>query len=341
MQVRILTIDGGGAKSIIPAVILEYIEGKLQELAKNPKVRLCDFLDFVAGTAAGAIITTMMITPDEHGRPAYSAKQIVENLFDFGTVYYRKKDWRTLWGLRGAKYPEEAVNAMHIKYFNHWKLKDLLLPTAIPGYDILNRKPVIFTNKDGSNKHEDYFAKDIVRGSGASPAWIAPAEFRDGTHKNLIVNGNVIANNPAMIAFIEATKTPQIIDKFKRLTPDNTFLLSLGTGVSKFHQFNVRDVKRWNKGNWYDLLMSMGIESSTIIAEYKVRSFFDAFKTNNYIRINPEIRLGEENIMNTSNKNLCNLLQDANNYIAANHELLDEIALHLFNQDERYSTMLF
>jgi len=341
MQVRILSIDGGGARAIIPATILEYIEGKLQELAKNPKVRLSDFLDFVAGTAAGAITSTMIITPDSTGKAVYSMKNIVSNLYEFGEVYYQKKDWRTLWGYRGSKYPQEAVSAKHLKFFNHWKMKDLLLPTAIPGYDILNRKPVIFTNKDGSDIHEDLLAKDVVQGSGASPAWINPMEFRDGVNKSIIVNGNVIANNPAMIAYIEAGKTPQIIDKFKRITPDNTFLISLGTGKFQNSGYSLANVKRWNSGKWFNLVTSMSIESSTIIAEYKIRNLYNSYNADNYIRINPIIRLGNSNIMDTSLENVNHLLQDAKNYIATNQSLLDDVAIHLFNQDERYSTMLF
>ena len=342
MQVRILSIDGGGAKGIIPAVILEYIEVKLQELAKNPKVRLSDFLDFVAGTAAGALITTMIITPDENRKPAYTLKEIVSNFLDFESAYYQKKNWKTLWGWIGPQYSAKNVEELHIKYFNHWKMKDLLLPTAIPGYDIFNRKPVIFTNKDGTDKYEDYFAKDVVRGSGASPAWISPAEFRDGTYKNLIVNGNLIANNPSMIAFVEASKTPQIIDKFKRLSVDNVYLISLGTGQSKFKKYTSDDVRLWNKNSWYDLLLNMGIQSSTVIPEYEIRIRFESHGCpNNYVRIDPEIRLGSSNRKDTSKKNMLHLLQDANNYIAANHSFLDEVALTLFNQDERYSTMLF
>ncbi len=342
MQARILSIDGGGAKGIVPAVILEHIENKLQDLAKNPAVRLSDFLDFTAGTAAGALTSTMIITPNEKGRPAYTMKEIIDNLFIFSKVYYRKKDWRTLWGKTGSKYPAEEVIAAHLKVFDHWKMKDLLKPTAITGYDILNRAPVIFTNRDGSDKHTDYYVKDIVRGSAASPAWINPVEFRDGVNKNIIVNSNVIANNPGTVAYVEAGKTPEIVDKFKMISPENTFLISIGTGQTKLPSFSFDNVRNWNKSKWFDLVTSMSIQSSTILPHYKLRSLYDAFHCeNNYIRLDPTIMLGSSNIMDTSNKNMRHLLQDATNFVMANKELLDDIATQLFNQDEKYSTMLF
>jgi len=342
MQVRILSIDGGGAKAIIPAIILQYIEAKLQELAKNPKVHLSDFLDFVAGTAAGAIISTLIITPNKNGKPAFYIGDVVNSLDNFAASYYRKKNWRTLWGYYGAQYPREQVEGVHIQYFDHWKMKDLLLPTAIPGYDILNRKPIIFTNKNGSTEYCDYFAKDVVQGSGASPHFINPKEFRDGIHKNIIINSNVLANNPAMIAYIEAGKTPQIIDKFKRVTPENTFMVSLGTGLAKYQKYTSKDVKHWNKSSWFSLLTSMNIQSSTILAEYEIRNLYKSYNMeDNYIRIEPEVIMGSSNIMDTSEKNMLQLRQDATNYIMANKKLLDNIALTLFNQDERVSKLLF
>jgi hypothetical protein len=45
--------------------------------------------------------------------------------------------------------------------------------------------------------------------------------------------------------------------------------------------------------------------------------------------------------MDTSQENMLHLHQDAVNYVQANKHLLDDIALTLFNQDEKYSTMLF
>ena len=342
MQVRILSIDGGGAKGIVSAIILEYIEGKLQELAKNPKVRLSDFLDFISGTAVGAITSSLIITPDKDGKPAYTMKDIVSAIFNFSNVYYREKNWKTLWGLTGPIYPYEKIELLHIKYFNHWKMKDLLLPIAIPGYDILNRKPIIFTNKNGSDEYEDYCVKDIVQGSCCSPHFIQPKEFRDGVNNNIIINANVFANNPSMIAYIEAGKTPTIINKFKRITPENTFLVSLGAGLSKYKKYTSKDVKHWNKGSWFHLLTSVNMQSSTIISEYEIKSLFKSYNMeDHYIRIEPDIMLGSQNIMDTSQKNMLHLMQDANNYIMNNKNILDNIALHLFNQDEKYSTMLF
>lgn len=344
MKVRILSIDGGGARGIIPIVILEYIENKIQEIVGNERVKLSNFLDFVGGTAAGAVITGMITTPDytNQSKPAYTASEMIDLFFDYVQSSVSKKNWKTLWGLYGPKYNQQQLSNKHIDIFDHWKMKDLLLPIVITGYDILNRHPVIFTNKDEFKKYEDLYIKDIIQGSVTPPSWFNPASFRDGISKNVIVTANVIANNPSMISFIEAGKTPSIIEKFgNHITPKNTFLISLGTGQSKFHGYTIDDVKRWNKSRWFNLLTSMNIQSSTILSEYETSSLFNAYKVpENYIRIDPAVQLGSSNPMNTSKDNIKHLLQDAKNYIERNIKLLDEVADKLVKENIIYRSLI-
>ena len=53
--VRILTIDGGGVRGIIPITILESMEEKLQ-MNLGKKVSLAEYFDIMAGTSTGGII---------------------------------------------------------------------------------------------------------------------------------------------------------------------------------------------------------------------------------------------------------------------------------------------
>lgn len=341
MQVRILSIDGGGARGIVPAVVLEYIEKKLQELAKNPDVRLSDFIDFISGTAVGTMISCLMTIPSENGRPK-NFSDIIDDLFDFSEVYFRKKDKKTLWGRRGAMYKTNKVDKILIDKYDHWKLKELNTPCAFVGYDILNREPVIFTNKNGSEEYIDFFVSDIVRGSGATPGYLSIPSFRDGVNKKIVINGNVVTNNPSLIAYVEANKTPHIIEKFNRLSPENVFILSMGVGKVKLQKYSQEDVKNWGKRKWFTPMLDISIQSRTIITDHQLKSLFKSYKCEeNYVRIDPLIQLGNSNIYDTSEKNMRNLYQDAVNYVNNNKQLLDDVALTLFNQDEKYSTMLF
>ena len=62
-KVRILSIDGGGIRGIIPAVILNYIEKGLQRQSGNPNATLADYFDLVAGTSTGGILACFYLLP--------------------------------------------------------------------------------------------------------------------------------------------------------------------------------------------------------------------------------------------------------------------------------------
>ena len=60
---NILSIDGGGIRGIIPAVILNYIEKGLQRQSGNPNATLADYFDLVAGTSTGGILACFYLLP--------------------------------------------------------------------------------------------------------------------------------------------------------------------------------------------------------------------------------------------------------------------------------------
>ncbi|KAJ0800493.1 putative patatin-like phospholipase domain, Acyl transferase/acyl hydrolase/lysophospholipase [Helianthus annuus] len=75
--ITVLSIDGGGVRGLIPAVILEFLEAKLQE--KDGKdARIADYFDIIAGTSTGGLITAMLTAPNEERRPLFSAQDIKE-----------------------------------------------------------------------------------------------------------------------------------------------------------------------------------------------------------------------------------------------------------------------
>ncbi|KAI9100740.1 hypothetical protein K1719_024102 [Acacia pycnantha] len=76
--VTILSIDGGGLRGLIPAVILRRLEAHLQEIANNKQLRIADFFDVIAGTSTGGLIAEMLTAPDSNKQPLFDASQIVQ-----------------------------------------------------------------------------------------------------------------------------------------------------------------------------------------------------------------------------------------------------------------------
>lgn len=69
--IKILSLDGGGVRGIIPLYILAEIE-------KTTGKRIAEMFDMVAGNSTGGIITLLLNTPDDTGKSKYSAEEILK-----------------------------------------------------------------------------------------------------------------------------------------------------------------------------------------------------------------------------------------------------------------------
>ena len=58
---RILSIDGGGIRGIIPGQILVALEQKLKERTHNDNTKIADYFDLIAGTSTGGILTCIYV----------------------------------------------------------------------------------------------------------------------------------------------------------------------------------------------------------------------------------------------------------------------------------------
>jgi len=99
-RVKILSIDGGGIKGIIPGLILQNQEARL----KNGK-SLIDCFDMITGTFTGGIIVLMLNTRGKDSKPKYKASDIVELFIKLGKEVFQYSLWRKIrsgWGGRAS-----------------------------------------------------------------------------------------------------------------------------------------------------------------------------------------------------------------------------------------------
>src|ERR1700682_301223 len=75
---KVLAVDGGGMRGIIPALVLAEIEGR----TKRP---ISDLFDLVAGTSTGGIIALGLVKPGPDGMVEKSATDIVSIYVQTGT----------------------------------------------------------------------------------------------------------------------------------------------------------------------------------------------------------------------------------------------------------------
>ena len=123
----IFTLDGGGIRGIVPAAILDYLEKKIQEYQKDPRIRIASLVDMVAGTSTGSIVGSLMTTPckDNPKRPRHSMSHIVEMYAEMGPDVFKKTFWhnvKTLWGVCGPVFPASNIEPRLLQMLDHIKL---------------------------------------------------------------------------------------------------------------------------------------------------------------------------------------------------------------------------
>ena len=67
---KVLSIDGGGIRGVIPATILSEIENRTH-------ARVAELFDLVAGTSTGGILACGLTIPGDGGRPRWRAEELV------------------------------------------------------------------------------------------------------------------------------------------------------------------------------------------------------------------------------------------------------------------------
>src|SRR4051812_40862145 len=103
---RVLSIDGGGIRGIIPAMILAEIEVR----AKTP---ICKLFDLIAGTSTGGILTLALTKPGENGAPEFSAQELISFYRDNGPEIFASNVWHRWGGVIAdairPRYPTDGI----------------------------------------------------------------------------------------------------------------------------------------------------------------------------------------------------------------------------------------
>src|ERR1044072_7883783 len=110
---RILCLDGGGIRGIIPAVILAEIERR----TGRPIHKL---FDLIAGTSTGGILALALVKPGKGRQPQYRAEDVIKLYETQGQrIFSRSLLHRvvSLDGLANKKYQTGPVETVFEEFF--------------------------------------------------------------------------------------------------------------------------------------------------------------------------------------------------------------------------------
>ncbi|CAH1449492.1 unnamed protein product [Lactuca virosa] len=208
--ITVLSIDGGGIRGLIPAIILDFLENELKRI-DGEDARIADYFDVIAGTSTGGLITAMLTAPDEKERPLFSAKDI-KNFYLQNCPKIFPQDCNMLTkiikSLTGPLYDGKYLHNSIRKRFKNIRLEDTLTNVVIPTFDIRTLQPTIFSNYEMKEKsYLNALLSDICIATSATPTYLPPYHFEtihEGhKHEFNLVDGGVAVNNPTLIAMGE------------------------------------------------------------------------------------------------------------------------------------------
>ena len=231
----ILSIDGGGVRTIASIIFLQKLEANLQ-------IPLSEKFDFFIGTSAGAI-SSLGLSINKMSASDLMNIWSKENLVKTMT----NSSWETSLGIMqiNPKYTNEGKREVLKEFFLDKKLGDAHKPVAVTSYDIEKRLPVLLT----SYGDPEVSVVDAGDATSAAPVYYPTAQVGD----RFLIDGGIVANHPVLHGYVEA----------KKLYPESDLVvLSVGTGLNK-RPLKGKDSKKWGLIGWmmHDLFGLM-IESS-------------------------------------------------------------------------------
>ncbi len=247
MTVRVLTIEGGGVRGIIPTRLLIALES----LTERPIV---DLFDVMVGTSTGGMLTLGLATPDEDGRPLYTAKNVGDIYTSHGYEIFPRpvtslprsladaREWWTsasanaaIFGYNpeagNARYSPEGIERAFELYFGETRLSNAIVDVVITSYDLQTKRPVLFRSRNAlPGTDTDPLMREVARATSAAPTYFPPLQMDwDGVPDRLLVDGGVFAKNPAMVGYIEGVARA----RERGLADNDVKVVSLGTGTPK------------------------------------------------------------------------------------------------------------
>ena len=304
---RILAIDGGGIRGLIPGLVLT-------ELERRAGRRVFELFDLIAGTSTGGILACALCAPDP-----LPASEIVKLYEEDGPEVFERSLFqriRSADGLLDEKYDAAGLERELGRFVEHKRLKETKPDLIVPSYDTALPGPYFFkTTKARETPDEDDFPLSVVaRATSAAPTYFEALEVGD----KALIDGGVFATNPAMCALAEVLNRDDVSQR-------DVVLLSLGCGErTEKHSFD--EIKDWGLAGWARPILDVVFDGVSDAVDYQLERVLGPGR---YFRLQPELTLASDHLDDASEENLRNLRRQAEELIAASSADLDAVLAKL------------
>jgi patatin-like phospholipase/acyl hydrolase len=301
--VRLLSIDGGGIRGLIPALVLAEVE-------RRSGRRVFELFDLIAGTSTGGILACALCAPDP-----LPAEQLVALYEEEGPEIFDRSVWqriRSAEGLLDEKYDAAALDHALERFLSNKRLAETKPDLLVPAYNIGEPGPYFFKSRKAREEGEDYPLSVVARATSAAPTYFEPFELA----ADALVDGGVFAANPAMCAFAEVMRFEPAAE---------IVLLSLGTG-QRTRSRRFADIKDWGLLEWARPILDVVFDGVSDAVDYQLEHALDE---GHYWRLQVELTRASDDLDDASEDNLEKLRRQAEELIAARSADLDAVIAKL------------
>jgi patatin-like phospholipase/acyl hydrolase len=323
-RIRILSIDGGGIRGIIPAMVIKALLGD---------IKAQDAFHLIAGTSTGGIIACGLAKPNSVG-----IQKIIDLYVDHGHEIFRKPNNCLHWWY-GPRYRPTALerylsSELGGTYLSEVNDVELLIPSYAIGLPKENPPdnscaPMFFRSwqarglqlGDGAaNDEYDFELASIARATSAAPTYFPPATVVNRAGQSFtMIDGGIFANNPTMCAIVEARRLYGSTD---------CLIVSLGTG-SEPTRVNASAANHWGDLGWALPMITIFMASSSQTVAVETDEMFPHSHHRFDISLTTSTSRGEivnREMDDASPDNVQALIDKANQLIDSERDRIQELA---------------
>lgn len=308
---KVLCIDGGGIRGLIPALVLAEIEQRTGR-------RIAEQVDLVAGTSTGGILACGLTRRGADGRPLYSAGELAGIYAEEGPRIFHRSLLKRIFSVEGwvdERYEDEGLNAALARYLGAASLSDALVDVLVTAYDISDRFAFFFRSaRARTDRTYDFPLVRVARATAAAPSYFEPVEATDvaGARTYPLIDGGVYAVNPSMCAYADVVAAGR--------AEDLELMLSLGTGEHT-RSYTFEQTRWWGQLEWARPLLDMVFDGVADTIDFEAGTLMG----DRYVRLQTQLDIASDDLDDASERNLANLRTEAERLIAASEAELDRV----------------
>lgn len=286
---KVLSLDGGGVRGYLSAKLLANVEDHLNRRTGERKP-LGERFDFIAGTSTGGLIAMGLAS-------GYTAAEVLEFHEKYLPRIFGKQSQRrylfskTLAKICGPAYRNAELKGGLQEFFGDRTLRDLQTDVLITTVSLQNAEPRLHKTEYAARNHErsDESLVDVGLATSAAPTFF-PAHSTKHSHN--LIDGGICANNPAMVALVDAFQfkrdshhgTPPPKDITSNIR-EQVMLLSVGTGQQGHVPYNSDRLAHGGLINWARPISDTLMEAQSVTVHFQVNFILGQA----YFRINPRL----------------------------------------------------